>query len=194
MTNNTMKLLEEFNRYFTSGNDVDVPARISVSRDEWRQLYKSLKEQNTQPADVTDEQILEATLHIPYPREEAFPDEWQQYEIAVARAVLALRPVQAQQPSGTNWHAHYAADLLALMKEFNAEAQNLQQTLEAIGDACKAGVPQSAPSKFVASHTKAAYDEAPPEARTDFVNGIRWGEHFHSITAQCVNTTKKEGA
>lgn len=34
------------------------------------------------------------------------------------------------------------AELLALMKEFNAEAQNLQQTLEAIGDACKAGVPQ----------------------------------------------------
>ena len=30
---------------------------------------------------------------------------------------------------------------------------------------------------------KAAYDEAPPEARTDFVNGIRWGEHFHGITS-----------
>lgn len=47
MNNDTLKMLEEFNRYFTSGNDVDVPARVSVSRDEWRELYSALKAQNT---------------------------------------------------------------------------------------------------------------------------------------------------
>ena len=62
MNNDSVKLLEEFNRYFTSGNDVDVPARISVSRDEWRQLYKSLKEQNTKLAEVTDDQIESCAL------------------------------------------------------------------------------------------------------------------------------------
>ena len=45
--------------------------------------------------EITDEQILQANLHIPYPCEDAFPDEWQQYEIAVARAILALRPQQS---------------------------------------------------------------------------------------------------
>ena len=141
MTNNTMKLLEEFNRYFTSSNDVDVPARISVSRDEWRQLYKSLKEQNTQPADVTDEQILSLNC-VSLDSDEHGNSFWvdQRTVLAFARAILALRHVQAEQPSGTNWHAHYAAELLALMKEFNAEAQKLQQTLEAIGDACEADV------------------------------------------------------
>ena len=50
--------------------------------------------------EITDEQILQATLHIPYPCEDAFPDEWQQYEIAVARAILALQPskVSVQVP------------------------------------------------------------------------------------------------
>lgn len=32
------------------------------------------------------------------------------------------------------------AELLALMKEFNSEAHILQETLEAIGDACEADV------------------------------------------------------
>ena len=50
--------------------------------------------------DITDEQILQATRYIPYPREGAFPDEWQQYDIAVARAILALKPskVSVQVP------------------------------------------------------------------------------------------------
>ena len=39
----TLKLANEFNRYFTSGNDVDVPAKVQVPRDEWRELYKSIK-------------------------------------------------------------------------------------------------------------------------------------------------------
>ena len=39
----TIKLANEFNLYFTSSNDVDVPAKIQVSRDEWRELYKSIK-------------------------------------------------------------------------------------------------------------------------------------------------------
>ena len=39
----TLKLANEFNRYFTSSNDVDVPAKVQVPRDEWRELYKSIK-------------------------------------------------------------------------------------------------------------------------------------------------------
>jgi len=36
------KLLEEFNAYFTSANDVDMPERVSVPVAEWRKLYESL--------------------------------------------------------------------------------------------------------------------------------------------------------
>lgn len=39
------KLLADFNRYFTSSNGVDVPARVSVPRDEWRALFAALSEQ-----------------------------------------------------------------------------------------------------------------------------------------------------
>ena len=38
-----LKLAAEFNRYFTSSNGVDVPERVSVSRDEWRQLHAALQ-------------------------------------------------------------------------------------------------------------------------------------------------------
>ena len=37
-----LSALTEFNRYFTSANAVDVPARVSVSRDEWRQLHAAI--------------------------------------------------------------------------------------------------------------------------------------------------------
>lgn len=37
--NHALKLAAEFNRYFTSSNGVDVPERVSVSRDEWRRLH-----------------------------------------------------------------------------------------------------------------------------------------------------------
>ena len=47
MSIEAMKLAAEFNRYFTSGNGVDVPERVSVSRDEWRQLHAAL--QSEQP-------------------------------------------------------------------------------------------------------------------------------------------------
>lgn len=45
MSIETMKLAAEFNRYFTSANGVDVPERVSVSRDEWRQLFAALSQQ-----------------------------------------------------------------------------------------------------------------------------------------------------
>lgn len=45
MSIEAMKLAAEFNRYFTSSNGVDVPARVSVSRDEWRQLFAALSQQ-----------------------------------------------------------------------------------------------------------------------------------------------------
>jgi len=35
-------LAADFNRYFTSANGVDVPARVSVPRDEWRAVYAAL--------------------------------------------------------------------------------------------------------------------------------------------------------
>ena len=49
MSIEAMKLAAEFNRYFTSSNGVDVPAKVSVSRDEWRALFNAI-----QQADVTD--------------------------------------------------------------------------------------------------------------------------------------------
>ena len=39
-----LKLAREFNRYFTSANSVDVPERISVPRDEWREVYEAFRE------------------------------------------------------------------------------------------------------------------------------------------------------
>jgi hypothetical protein len=43
-----MKLAAEFNRYFTSGNGVDVPAKVSVSRDEWRALLTAIQQAEAQ--------------------------------------------------------------------------------------------------------------------------------------------------
>lgn len=52
-----LKLAHEFNKYFTSSNRIDVSSRITVSRDEWRELFKeivyleyanSLKDENIQ--------------------------------------------------------------------------------------------------------------------------------------------------
>ncbi len=45
MSKEAMKLATEFNRYFTSMNGVDVPERVLVSRDEWRELLAALAEQ-----------------------------------------------------------------------------------------------------------------------------------------------------
>lgn len=48
----TLKLAQEFNRYFTSSNSVDVSLRITVNRDEWRQLYQSLRQSLAKPPSV----------------------------------------------------------------------------------------------------------------------------------------------
>ena len=37
-----LKLAQEFNKYFNSSNGVDVSARITVSRDEWRELFNEI--------------------------------------------------------------------------------------------------------------------------------------------------------
>lgn len=37
------KAIDDFNRYFTSLNGVDVDARVSVPRDEWRALFALLR-------------------------------------------------------------------------------------------------------------------------------------------------------
>jgi hypothetical protein len=39
------KLAEEFNKRFTSVNGIDVPERVSVPREEWRNLYGAIKAQ-----------------------------------------------------------------------------------------------------------------------------------------------------
>ena len=38
------KLAEEFNKRFTSMNGIDVPERVSVPREEWRNLYGAIKQ------------------------------------------------------------------------------------------------------------------------------------------------------
>lgn len=43
MSIEAIKLAAEFNRYFTSANGVDVPAKVSVSRDEWRALFTAIQ-------------------------------------------------------------------------------------------------------------------------------------------------------
>lgn len=48
MSIEAMKLAAEFNRYFTSGNGVDVPAKVSVSRDEWRALFTAIQQAEAQ--------------------------------------------------------------------------------------------------------------------------------------------------
>ena len=42
MSLEAMKLAAEFNRYFTSANGVDVRAKVSVTRDEWRVLFTAI--------------------------------------------------------------------------------------------------------------------------------------------------------
>lgn len=46
------KLLADFNRYFTSSNGVDVPERVSVSRDEWRVLFEALSQRGEAVGEV----------------------------------------------------------------------------------------------------------------------------------------------
>lgn len=48
MSIEAMKLAAEFNRYFTSANGVDVPAKVSVSRDEWRALFTAIQQAEAQ--------------------------------------------------------------------------------------------------------------------------------------------------
>ena len=49
MSTEVMKLATEFNRYFVSMNGVDVPERVSVSRDEWRSLFAALAQPQQEP-------------------------------------------------------------------------------------------------------------------------------------------------
>lgn len=44
-----LEALNEFDRYFTSMNGVDVDARISVPRDEWRALRDKINESLAEP-------------------------------------------------------------------------------------------------------------------------------------------------
>ena len=49
-----IKLAAEFNRYFTSANGVDVPAKVSVSRDEWRALFTAIQQAEAQQPATTE--------------------------------------------------------------------------------------------------------------------------------------------
>lgn len=64
------KLIAEFDRYFTSANSIDVDARISVPRDEWRALRAAMA------------QRLEADEWQPIgtaPKDESWLLLWEQY-------------------------------------------------------------------------------------------------------------------
>ena len=61
----TVKLAAEFNRHFTSMNGVDVPERVSVPREEWRELFAALAEQelalaSVESASVTYKEVADA--------------------------------------------------------------------------------------------------------------------------------------
>ena len=101
MSIEAMKLAAEFSRYFTSGNGVDVPAKVSVSRDEWRALFAAIQ-QATQ-AEVTDSMIREAFLANGFTIKEGHND-LKPYVYAAARAILALRPVQVPMTEDQVWH------------------------------------------------------------------------------------------
>lgn len=52
------KLLADFNRYFTSANGVDVPERVSVSRDEWRVLFEALSQRGEAVGSIEETEAL----------------------------------------------------------------------------------------------------------------------------------------
>lgn len=56
-----IKLAAEFNRYFTSANGVDVPAKVSVSRDEWRALFTAIQQAEAQQP-ATGEPMLSTDI------------------------------------------------------------------------------------------------------------------------------------
>lgn len=64
---NTTKLellerkLKEFNAYFTSGNNIDVAEKITVSRNEWRELLKSIEAYLEKPDVSLDMRVLAIT-------------------------------------------------------------------------------------------------------------------------------------
>ena len=53
------KLAAEFNRYFTSSNGIDVPAKVSVSRDEWRALFTAIQQAAQAAVPMTDAALTE---------------------------------------------------------------------------------------------------------------------------------------
>jgi hypothetical protein len=44
VTKTPEKVIADFNRYFTSANNIDVPARTTVQRDEWRSVLSCLQQ------------------------------------------------------------------------------------------------------------------------------------------------------
>ena len=55
-----LRLMWAFNQYFASANDVDVPERITVKRDEWRALRYAMVAALTSPAPVPDAELAGA--------------------------------------------------------------------------------------------------------------------------------------
>lgn len=91
------ELLAEFNRYFTSGNGVDVPERVSVSRDEWRRLFSALASppvQAREQAKAVAEVVVE-------------PDYWSRghFHKGYKKTVRVIGYL-TQLPTGTKLYAH----------------------------------------------------------------------------------------
>ena len=57
MTNKALELATELNKYFTSLNAVDVPDRVSIPRDEWRELFAAMTEKPVSA--MSDDELLE---------------------------------------------------------------------------------------------------------------------------------------
>lgn len=99
-----------------------------------------------------------------------------------ARAILALRP--ADHPD-TLRCIKARNDLNAALHGEGALIDDLEH---AIANACaklrRPAVEPMTPEQMQAILTEAGYDDANAQARADFINGARYGERHHGITAK----------
>lgn len=93
-----MKQAAEFNRYFTSMNGVDVGARVSVPRDEWRALYAAIS-QPAQVGEVTDDQIIA----IKKASKAEDPTKPWGDTLAFARAILTMHQQVSEMERNQEW-------------------------------------------------------------------------------------------
>lgn len=120
-TPSNQQALDEFNRYFTSANGVDVGERVSVPRDEWRKLYDSLRS-TSQPGGVPEGLTVEKDF------------QWnsiQQHHVPTL--LIKFTPVPANSPcdaKGWRDRDHVAKLLTAALTPPAAPANGFQAALD----------------------------------------------------------------